>query len=64
VQKYKVVGLCKVAGREPGELVTRAEVEAFGPPGAIHFDVLVGPFLEPVADGPEPVKAEPKKAPK
>jgi hypothetical protein len=54
-----------VAGVKPGGIVTREQVEAYGGPDAhIVFHVLVGTHLEPIPDEPEPVKAEPKKAPK
>jgi hypothetical protein len=65
VQKYRVKeGAPPVAGVGPGGIVTRDQVESYGgaKPGHIHFDVLVGPFLEPVADEPEPAKPEPTKA--
>lgn len=59
--KYKVIGPAAVAGVAPGGEVTRAQVEAFVGTGDLHFEVLVGAHLEPVADEPKP-DAPAKKA--
>ena len=67
-ERFTVTGPCSVAGVPPGGTVTRAQVEAWGEPGAINVDALIGPHLTPVdaaADSPPDAKtATVKKTPK
>ncbi|HEY5986997.1 MAG TPA: hypothetical protein VIV12_11575 [Streptosporangiaceae bacterium] len=59
--RYRVkAGSPPIADVPAGGYVTREQVENHVPGGTVHFDLLVGAYLEPVPDEPEP-KPEPQK---